>query len=176
MVNCCINMFFPVEVDFTLTVVECGFVILSLFVDVILVICISFDSVSAKFPCWVVTSFGRKYLLGRGMPLRKQRPNISHVSLMFQAMTVQLGYDLNDNQWITMKLVNYPTGLWLWIIYQWLCECIGHLNFCHCRWLGETVSVQRTNKSTHAVLASGRLLKLLSRANSGPVDKQEGLC
>ena len=40
-------MFLPVEVDFTLTVVECGFVILSLFVDVILVICISFDSVSA---------------------------------------------------------------------------------------------------------------------------------
>ena len=101
-------MFLPVEVDFTLTVVECGFVILSLFVDVILVICISFDSVSAKFPCRVVTSFGRQYFLGRGMPLSKQMPNISHVSLMFQAMTVQLGYDLNDNH---NELVNYPMAM-----------------------------------------------------------------
>ena len=42
------------------------------------------------------------------MPLSKQRPNISHVSLMFQAMTVQLGYDLNDNH---NELVNYPMAM-----------------------------------------------------------------
>ena len=42
------------------------------------------------------------------MPISIQRPNISHVSLMFQAMAVQLGYDMNDNH---NELVNYPMAM-----------------------------------------------------------------
>ena len=65
----------------------------------------------------MVTSFERQYFLGRGMPLSKQRPNISHVSLMLQAMPLQLGYDLNDNH---NELVNYPMAVnYIPVVVHW---------------------------------------------------------